>query len=94
MCDISYFIESCFCCVDHKPPRQPRHKKTKHHSEPQPIYHRISMLLPQEEFSFHKACEHFFPQSEVHIHSTEHAILPIVINKDGHLFQDKKARKI
>jgi hypothetical protein len=98
MCDIEIYsyIESWFCCGNHESPPGCKRTKSPKNTPPQSIYHRVSMLLPTEEFSFHKTMDHLFPKSEVSYareHNTEHAILPYVITKDGHMFQDKRARK-
>jgi hypothetical protein len=95
MCDweLYHYVESLFCCGNQE--SNLHHKTHSHHKKNQnQIYHRVSLLLPKEEFSFHKMCDNLFPRSEAHIHNTQHAILPIVITKDGHLHQNIKARKI
>jgi len=91
--EIFSYVKSCLCCCNNESPAQPCHKKKKN-KQPQTLYQRVSMLLPFEEFSIKKTCEQIFPKSDIHYHNTEHAILPVMITKDGKMFQDKRARKI
>jgi hypothetical protein len=85
-------MESWLCCRDDESNIQSNHKKRKQ-TQPKTLYQRVSMLLPTEEFSFKKTCEKIFPKSGIIYHHTEHAILPIMITKDGKMFQDQRARK-
>jgi len=94
-CDVFSCVKSLFSCGMGESQPYSHNKKHKHHSPSKTIYQRVSMLLPTEEFSFRKACEHLFPNEEhySHTHNTMHALLPIVITKDGHMYAENRPRK-
>ena len=94
MCDCEIFscIESLFRYNTEK-----TQHKTRKRSPQQTIYQRVSMLLSPPDFSFQNTCESIFPKSEDHYPTsfpTQHALLPIVITKDGVRFKEKRPRKV
>ena len=74
------------------------HRRRPPPTEQDTIYKRLSMLVPEVDLTFRHTMEHFFPEKpRTHARiepPVKHGIFPVVITKDGNMFQTTRIRKV